>query len=151
MRLRHPHPFTERSLEVRHSAWARDNASANLAVPTIFQVRGPVSGAPAREAGEVGASPTHLTNRLLVEMKKSTERSGEGAAAGRGRRPERSEPISPLSKGSQSVRVRSRAPVSRCRLAARAAGLHPAITGVRVPPPRPLSFLGSSTSRTPHC
>jgi hypothetical protein len=36
---------------------------------------------------------------------------------------------------------------SRCRLAARAAGLHPAITGVRVPPPRPLP--GSSTAERP--
>ena len=62
-------------------------------------------------------------------MKESTERSGDGAAAGGGRSPEHSEPISPLSKGSQSVRVRSRAPISRCRLVAMAAGLHPAIRG----------------------
>ncbi len=57
--------FSERSLEVRHSAWDRGHACANPAAPTIlsaFQVSGPFSGAPAREAGEVGASPTHLTN-----------------------------------------------------------------------------------------
>ncbi len=81
-------------------------------------------------------------------MKVSTERSGDGAAEGGGRSPERSEPISPLSKGSQSVQVRSRAPIlSRCRLAAMAAGLHPASTGVQVPPPRPLP--GSSTVERP--
>jgi hypothetical protein len=63
-------------------------------------------------------------------MKESTERSGDGAAGGGVRSTELSEPISPLSKGSQSVRVRSRAPFSsRCRLAAMAAGLHPAIRG----------------------
>ena len=45
------------------------------------------------------------------------------------------------------MQVRSRAPISRCRLAARAAGLHPATTGVRVPPPRPLP--GSSTVERP--
>ena len=53
--------FSERSLEVRHSAWDRDHACANPAAPTIFQVCGSVSGAPAREAGEAGATPAHLT------------------------------------------------------------------------------------------
>src|SRR5690348_548789 len=49
--------FSERSLEVRHSAWDRDHACANPAAPTIFyQVCGSVSGAPAREAGEAGAN-----------------------------------------------------------------------------------------------
>lgn len=64
-----------------------------------FQVRGPVSGAPAREAGEVGASPTHLTSLLLVEMKESTERSGDGAAAGGGQSPERERANQPFVEG----------------------------------------------------
>lgn len=60
---RNPAPtFSERSLEVRHSAWDRDHACANHAAPTnFFQVCGSVSGAPAREAGEAGAIPAHLT------------------------------------------------------------------------------------------
>lgn len=57
--------FSERSLEVRHSAWDRDDACANPAAPTNFvvahQVCGSVSGAPACEAGEAGANPAHLT------------------------------------------------------------------------------------------
>jgi hypothetical protein len=56
--------FSERSLEVRHSAWDRDYACANPAAPTTFvpnQVCGSVSGAPACAAGEVGANPAHLT------------------------------------------------------------------------------------------
>src|SRR5215216_1278488 len=63
-RLPLPHFLSERSLEVRHSAWDRDHACANPAAPTIFssiQVCGSVSGAPAREAGEAGANPAHLT------------------------------------------------------------------------------------------
>ena len=31
--------FSERSLEVRHSAWDRDHACANPAAPTIFKIR----------------------------------------------------------------------------------------------------------------
>lgn len=54
--------FLEHSLAARHSAWDRDDAGATPAAPTKFpQVRGSVSGAPAREAGEAGASPAHLT------------------------------------------------------------------------------------------
>ena len=54
--------FSERSLAARHSAWDRNHACAIHAAPTTFQVRGPVSGAPACDAGEAGATPAHLTN-----------------------------------------------------------------------------------------
>ena len=118
--------FSERSLEVRHSAWDRDHACASHAAPTsFFQVCGSVSGAPAREAGEAGANPAHLT----------TARGDEGVESALCRR--------------EVSRCKSdhERQFSRCRLAARAAGLHPAITGVRVPPPRPLP--GSSTVERP--
>lgn len=46
------------------------------------QVRGPVSGAPAREAGEAGATPAHLTSFSLVEMKQSNQPSVEGKSVG---------------------------------------------------------------------
>ena len=36
-RLPLPHPISERSLEVRHSAWDRDHACANPAAPTILR------------------------------------------------------------------------------------------------------------------
>lgn len=65
--------FSERSLEVRHSAWDRDHACANPAAPTNFyQVCGSVSGAPAREAGEAGAIPAHLTTARGDEVVEST-------------------------------------------------------------------------------
>ena len=46
-------------------------------------------------------------------MKESTERSGDGATEGGGRRPERSEPIAPLSRASQRVQVPSFPPFFR--------------------------------------
>ena len=64
---------------------------------------------------------------MLVEMKESNQPSVEGKSVG----------ASPITSAN----------FSRCRLAAMAAGLHPAITGVRVPPPRPLP--GSSTVERP--
>ena len=65
--------FSERSLEVRHSAWDRDHACANPAAPTnfVYQVCGSVSGAPAREAGEAGANPAHLTTARGDEVVES--------------------------------------------------------------------------------
>lgn len=66
---------TERSLEVRHSAWDRAQACASHAAPTtfLFQVRGSVSGASAREAEEAGASPAHLTSSFPVTEDKLAE------------------------------------------------------------------------------
>ena len=121
--------FSERSLEVRHSAWDRDHACANHAAPTIsilHQVCGSVSGAPAREAGEAGANPAHLT----------TARGDEVVESALCRR-----------EVSRCESDHERHFLSRCRLAAMAAGLHPAIPGVQVPPPRPLP--GSSTVERP--
>ena len=65
--------FSERSLGVRHSAWDRDHACANPAAPTnlVYQVCGSVSGAPAREAGEAGANPAHLTTARGDEVVES--------------------------------------------------------------------------------
>ena len=120
--------FAERSLEVRHSAWDRDHACASHAAPTkfLFQVCGSVSGAQAREAGEAGANPAHLT----------TARGDEVVESALCRR-----------EVSRCESDHERHFSSRCRLAAMAAGLHPAIPGVQVPPPRPLP--GSSTVERP--
>ena len=41
------------------------HAGATPASPTSLQVRGLVSGAPARDAGEAGANPAHLTISLI--------------------------------------------------------------------------------------
>jgi hypothetical protein len=153
--------FSERSLEVRYSAWDRDHACAGAqqrdraaaggahraesdeheSIPPLFvalpaarapalltpraargyaisalratsdhffyQVCGSVSGAPAREAGEAGANPAHLTNVTEDKLAESPAcRAGDSGGSTR----------------------RSRH-FSRCRLAAMAAGLHPATRG----------------------
>ena len=92
----------------------------------FYQVCGSVSGAPAREAGEAGANPAHLT----------TARGDEVVESALCRR-----------EVSRCKSDHERQFMSRCRLAAMAAGLHPASTGVQVPPPRPLP--GSSTVERP--
>lgn len=92
----------------------------------IFQVCGSVSGAPAREAGEAGANPAHLTIARGDEVVESALCRREV---------------------SRCESDHERQLMSRCRLAAMAAGLHPASTGVQVPPPRPLP--GSSTVERP--
>jgi hypothetical protein len=92
----------------------------------FYQVCGSVSGAPAREAGEAGANPAHLT----------TARGDEVVESALCRR-----------EVSRCESDHERHFLSRCRLAAMAAGLHPASTGVQVPPPRPLP--GSSTVERP--
>ena len=98
---------------------------------SIFhQVCGSVSGAPAREAGEAGANPAHLT----------TARGDEVVESALCRR-----------EVSRCESDHERQFSSRCRLAAMAAGLHPASTGVRVPPPRPFSFQSRLTSRPASC
>lgn len=50
----------------------------------FFQVRGPVSGAPAREAGEVGANPTHLTTAAEDKLAESPAcRAGDNGGSTR--------------------------------------------------------------------
>ena len=67
MRLRHLHPFfSERSVAANALGLGpRDRRCNSCRSDQFFQVRGPVSRAPARDAGEVGAIPTHLTSLRL--------------------------------------------------------------------------------------
>ena len=85
-------------------------------------------------------APSEASQSALC--RREVSRCGSAAARpGRRRR-------SPQGRAREREPIRSRAPVSsRCRLAAMAAGLHPAISGVQVPPPRPLP--GSSTVERP--
>ena len=63
VRLRHLHPFfSERSVAANALGLGPRDRRCNSCRSDQFQVRGPVSRAPARDAGEVGAIPTHLTN-----------------------------------------------------------------------------------------
>ena len=63
VRLRHLHPFfSERSVAANALGLGPRDRRCNSCRSDQFQVRGPVSRAPARDAGEVGAIPTHLTS-----------------------------------------------------------------------------------------
>ena len=66
VRLRHLHPFfSERSVAANALGLGPKDRRCNSCRSDQFQVRGPVSRAPARDAGEVGAIPTHLTSLRL--------------------------------------------------------------------------------------
>ncbi len=82
------HQFSERSLEVRHSAWDRDQAGASPAAPTIFQVRSSISRAPRCDRGGFGANPDHLTtftrprtNSMVASLSKRRKRGQHASDA----------------------------------------------------------------------
>lgn len=118
--------FSERSLEVRHSAWDRDDAGANPVAPTIsFQVRSSISRAPRCDRGGFGANPDHLTiftrlrtNSMVASLSKRRKRgqhasdapfSGSSSVQKSGvltsrRSPERSRPPRPFRAGVTATR-----------------------------------------------
>lgn len=91
----------------------------------FHQVCGSVSGAPARDAGEAGATPAHLTN------------------CGRGQ----TSRVACLSSRRKRGQHPSAAPLFEVSPSSHGSWLTSSHTGVRVPPPRPLP--GSSTVERP--
>ncbi len=99
----------------------------------FFQVRGPVSGAPAREAGEVGAIPTHLTiaTKTNQQSRLPVEQEIAGAApAGRATFPSIVQEIGRgPAKPEIQVRVLVEGPLSGDGETAIMTGLHPVVPG----------------------